>query len=289
MAPRIVHDALRSSGNALEERIRAPFESALGENFGHVRVHTDAQASASARAVHALAYTVGQHVVFREGTFDPWSDRGRRLLAHELTHVTQQSPITAPPGDLPVAGSDSAAERSAAAAEPVLARAAEDSAFEPADFGSTVPASALGPPCGSDDNEHFPLLMRGDHRAAVGFAQKRLNDHLDQIKLCLAGPCPSLPELNKQFILDQFLKFTEYPLTVDCNFGPNTAVATKILQAFWLMKSAEWDGKIGPNTWALVMLDAVTHQHPPAPPLPPPGPLSPRPFPAPTLPGPITL
>lgn len=61
-----------------------------GHDFGRVRIHTDAQAAASARAVGALAYTVGEHIVFGEGQYQEGSAAGRRLLAHELVHTVQQ-------------------------------------------------------------------------------------------------------------------------------------------------------------------------------------------------------
>jgi Domain of unknown function (DUF4157) len=60
-------------------------------DFSNVRVHTDARAMESARAVNALAYTVGNHIVFGAGQHAPGTPSGRRLLAHELTHVVQQS------------------------------------------------------------------------------------------------------------------------------------------------------------------------------------------------------
>jgi len=60
-------------------------------NLSHVRVHTDANAAESARRVHALAYTVGSDIVFASGQFNPASTSGKRLLAHELTHVMQQT------------------------------------------------------------------------------------------------------------------------------------------------------------------------------------------------------
>jgi hypothetical protein len=59
-------------------------------SFGDVRVHADAQAAESARAVNALAYTVGNHIVFDAGRYQPHTDEGRAILAHELTHVVQQ-------------------------------------------------------------------------------------------------------------------------------------------------------------------------------------------------------
>jgi uncharacterized protein DUF4157 len=61
-----------------------------GPDFGDVRVHTDARAAESARAVAATAYTLGQHIVFGAGAFTPETAAGRTLLAHELTHVVQQ-------------------------------------------------------------------------------------------------------------------------------------------------------------------------------------------------------
>lgn len=61
-----------------------------GHDFGRVRIHTDAQAAASARAVGALAYTVGEHIVFGAGQYQQDSPAGRRLLAHELAHTVQQ-------------------------------------------------------------------------------------------------------------------------------------------------------------------------------------------------------
>lgn len=90
-APPIVHDVLRSPGHALDEPTRAFFESRFQRDFGGVRVHTDAQAARSAESVNAMAYTVGSHIVFGSGRFSPHAEPGQRLLAHELTHVVQQT------------------------------------------------------------------------------------------------------------------------------------------------------------------------------------------------------
>jgi hypothetical protein len=65
-------------------------ESAFGEDFGDVRVHTGDDASASAQRLGARAYTVGDDVVFGTGAYEPGSETGRHTLAHELTHVVQQ-------------------------------------------------------------------------------------------------------------------------------------------------------------------------------------------------------
>jgi hypothetical protein len=81
---------LRQGGRALDPATRAFFEPRFGRDFGDVRIHTDARAAESARAVSARAYTVGRDVVFDHGQYAPHSDSGKRLLAHELTHVLQQ-------------------------------------------------------------------------------------------------------------------------------------------------------------------------------------------------------
>jgi hypothetical protein len=67
-------------------------ESRFGYDFSRVRVHADSRAT----AIDARAYTAGTHVVFANGEFAPSTTDGRRLLAHELTHVVQQTPVSVP-------------------------------------------------------------------------------------------------------------------------------------------------------------------------------------------------
>lgn len=90
-APPIVHDVLRSPGQPLDAATRSFMEPRFGRDFSGVRVHTDAKATESARALNALAYTVGENVVFGSAQFSPSSASGRSLLAHELAHVLQQA------------------------------------------------------------------------------------------------------------------------------------------------------------------------------------------------------
>ncbi len=89
-APPIVHTVLRSPGQPLDEGVRRRLEPHFGRSFDRVRVHSDPQAAESARSVQALAYTVGEHVVFGEGRYAPGTDAGQRLIAHELAHTLQQ-------------------------------------------------------------------------------------------------------------------------------------------------------------------------------------------------------
>lgn len=85
-----VHEVINSSGRPLDAPVRADMEARLGHDFSDVRVHDDATAQASARAVQAHAYTVGSHVVFQRDAYAPETEAGRHTLAHELTHVVQQ-------------------------------------------------------------------------------------------------------------------------------------------------------------------------------------------------------
>jgi hypothetical protein len=87
---------LSSAGSPLDGEARAFMEPRFGHDFAHVRVHVDARAAESARAVGAQAYTVGRHVVFGGGSYAPSTSSGRRLIAHELAHVVQQASAGAP-------------------------------------------------------------------------------------------------------------------------------------------------------------------------------------------------
>lgn len=88
--PPIVHEVLNSSGQPLNETTRAFFEPRFGHDFSRVRVHTDSKAAESARAVNALAYTVGQDIVFAPQQYQPRRSENLHLLAHELAHTVQQ-------------------------------------------------------------------------------------------------------------------------------------------------------------------------------------------------------
>jgi Domain of unknown function (DUF4157)/Lysine-specific metallo-endopeptidase len=114
--PPIVQDTLRSPGQPLDSSTRAFMEPRFKHDFSHVRVHTDAEAAASALAVNARAYTVGHNLVFAPGEYKPQTLAGQRLLAHELTHVIQQRGIGYYAGVQPrlrVSGEGDAAEREA--------------------------------------------------------------------------------------------------------------------------------------------------------------------------------
>ncbi len=92
--PPIVEEVLHSSSQPLDSSSRHLMESRFGHDFSRVRLHTNTKAAESAKTVDALAYTVGEDVVFGAGQYAPETIHGRKLLAHELTHVVQQQHAT---------------------------------------------------------------------------------------------------------------------------------------------------------------------------------------------------
>ena len=84
-------NATRGGGQPLPDPTRAFAEPRFGQDFGGVRVHVDAQSNQVARALSAQAFTTGQDIYFGAGHYQPGTAQGDRLLAHELTHVAQQS------------------------------------------------------------------------------------------------------------------------------------------------------------------------------------------------------
>jgi len=89
-----VQEALAAAGRPLDAAARAFMEPRFGRDFSGVRVHADARAAQSARALGAQAYTVGRDIVFGAGRYQPSATQGRRLLTHELAHVVQQQGST---------------------------------------------------------------------------------------------------------------------------------------------------------------------------------------------------
>jgi hypothetical protein len=122
-------------------------EERFGYDFSRVRVHADAPAAASAQAVGATAYAVGQHVAFAQHAYAPDTESGDKLLAHELAHVVQQNTASLPPTGALKLPTGSSAEREADA---LAARA--------------IHAERLSPPAGRP----LSALARGSSRRASG-------------------------------------------------------------------------------------------------------------------------
>lgn len=84
-------ESIGNSGEPISTSLRGFFEPRFGHDFSQVRLHTGAAAGEIARDAHAAAFTVGRDIVFSNESYTPETESGRKLLAHELTHVVQQS------------------------------------------------------------------------------------------------------------------------------------------------------------------------------------------------------
>jgi hypothetical protein len=104
----LVRQVVTGGGQPLDPAVQRAMETQLGADLSDVRVHTDAQATQSARAINAEAYTTGSHIVFQRQLYQPGTHAGLRMIAHELSHVVQQreGPVSGSPIEGGVSVSD---------------------------------------------------------------------------------------------------------------------------------------------------------------------------------------
>ncbi len=81
---------ISGTGKNLDDNTQGNVENRFGYDFGNVKIHNGSLAAKSATSVNAHAYTSGNQIVFNEGKYNPSTHEGKKLLAHELTHVVQQ-------------------------------------------------------------------------------------------------------------------------------------------------------------------------------------------------------
>ena len=148
-----VHETLRSRGQPLDAGTRAYFEPRFGHDFSRVRIHADRQAGETARAMDAVAYTVGSRIAFAEGRYQPWTAAGRRLLAHELAHVAQQRNASVPGTHLEVGKPSDAAEHAADAAAQHALGHATTRTVDAIDSSATVRRETAESWAGKFDND----------------------------------------------------------------------------------------------------------------------------------------
>lgn len=162
-------------GRALDEPTRSFMESRLGADFGDVRVHTGAKATEAARSVQAHAYTVGSDLVFQDGQFNPSSTDGRKMLAHELTHVVQQrsGPVdgTPAPGGISISDPSDRFERAAeASAERVVS--GEKASPQPPGAGTGIQRQEAGEE--EEEQLQAAAVQRQESDEAEGEEQEEL-------------------------------------------------------------------------------------------------------------------
>lgn len=274
--------ATGGAGQSLPAHTRRQFETALGADFAHVRIHTGTTADSAAASRGAAAYAIGRDIFFRAHSFAPDTTPGRELLAHELAHVAQQTDDSLPAHAIGSTAAEDEADRAAAAVThgARLGRGSlhrtERRIAAKADFY-----------CDPSDHEGRPLIWfdraapARSWRPATGYAQERLNEQLSIVFDCLLDPaCRStLPQANIDF-MESLIPGLTVPLDPDCKFGEQTERATKIVQGFYFKDPKDWDGMIGDKTWRVI------DQAPP----PPPGPTIPIPnVPPPPKAGPIFI
>jgi len=89
--PESVRNVVSSPGHSLDTAVQRAMEDRMGDSFGDVQVHTGAQAASACEDINAKAFTVGNHIAFNRGEYDPSSAEGQHVIAHELAHVRQQT------------------------------------------------------------------------------------------------------------------------------------------------------------------------------------------------------
>lgn len=178
--PPIAQAVLRSSGSALDPALRSLMETRFRHDFSRVRIHNDARADASARALDAQAYAAGRDIVFAAGRYAPWTAAGMRLLAHELAHVVQQGDVNTGSHGLFIGATHDAAERAADAA-----------AAQVSEGGVAAPLAAA--PARLRRQPNTPTAARGTGAPAFSVDQTR---YLAQVTRAIAGISGAIVESN---------------------------------------------------------------------------------------------
>lgn len=232
--PPIVHEALRSPGQPLDMQTRAFMEPRFGYDFSRVRVHTDAKAAESARAVNALAYTVGRDIAFGPSQYAPETNEGRSLIAHELTHVAQQSASTASNANrLVLDPPHSDAEQEATAFAHVVSRGL---------VGADMPLSNIGvrvqrqprPGAGIDNPRKNKLNYRSAERLNKSLAKPDSLGWEDKLQTISGGAYKSWTDLWKAGQYDDF------------------ADAVAQFQTASGFRKKDIDGVLGLGTWSKI-------------------------------------
>jgi hypothetical protein len=185
--PPIVDEVLNSPGQPLDQATRAFMEPRFDHDFSDVRIHTDARAAESAAAVNAQAYTVGSDVVFAPGQFQPATESGSAVLAHELSHVVQQENVSGHSANMISHPADSSEREADAVAANVLRNDPVNVSEAPSAAIQTLSPSEqreLGVGLGAVGAVALGLTIAGIAGAfdKEDFTQQELTDYLNHLK-----------------------------------------------------------------------------------------------------------
>ncbi len=216
--PKGVRETLQSPGEPLDADTRSAMEARFHQDFSQVRAHTDSRAAGSAQALNAQAYTVGDDMVFGQGRYAPRTPQGRRLLAHELTHVVQQRSGGAE-GRGPAQPGTSHEHEARAIANVI---ASSERPVTPRVSTGTVLARQELNPTEEPPIEHTfevqPLIPRMDAYAVPECDAPKIYD--PDLKKCVPPPC-------QHFDLDQARQFAITKLTQTAAFVPKWAAGIR--------------------------------------------------------------
>jgi LysM repeat protein len=158
--------SMKGGGETLPKSTRSFFEPRFGRDFGNVRVHTGSKASEAAKAINAKAFTYGRDMVFGAGQYSTSTIHGKRLLAHELTHVVQQSAVSSSPS------------------QPSRINRYQDDEIKDAGIPGGVPSDPEPEiektPCEDEDSEIY-VVQEGDDLEGIA---KKHETTVDKIKEC---------------------------------------------------------------------------------------------------------
>lgn len=261
--PSLVDDVLSSPGQPLDRTTRAFMEPRFGHDLSHVRVHTNAKAAESALRVNALAYTIGRNVVFGRGQFAPDTTAGRRLLAHELTHVAQQAAVDHRMGQLTVAEPEDREEKQASENVGVIERPDAHVLAQPGHLrlsreplpgGDAQPAQSAPPAGGSSGRPVFfcskPIMLSSLHGKSHAFFRVggtgpgNPTYELEHDKSCpcayqgwprrddaddfnaTTATCISAPAIAESCLA---ANWNSYPVGKYCAWGPNSNTYTRVI------------------------------------------------------------
>ncbi len=247
--PSIVHDVLRSPGQSLDAATRAFMQPRFGHDFSQVRVHTDARAAESTRVVNALGYTVGRDVVFGAGQYEPGTMEGRRLLAHELTHVMQQGNQSALQSKLAIGQPHDSFEQEA---DHIAARVVDGASVsslrqmgcigaQPAHL-QRAPADDTNASAGNESTTLTSPRLKGNAVLEACFENKRL--------LRSGDPDTEAIKIIQQALVDSGFSLPQFG--VDGKFGKETKTALEQFQVNAGLTGRDVDGIIGPITMHLL-------------------------------------
>lgn len=193
-------ESLKNGGGPLPEATRSYFEPRFNHDFGSVRVRMDAHAAEAARSIHAKAFTFGDTIAFNTGEFAPETREGRELIAHELTHVLQQSQAVGIIPEIQRNGEEVCEEK------PPEEQVCEEGRPEP-EISSTAVSQAPPPPL-TEDVEEFKRMV-------LSIAKVRLANNRGNLAgwATLVGEIMSAVEVEAQVLATEAETLHENDLT----------------------------------------------------------------------------